>query len=125
MGGTIKHGIPTEKDADSVFAVLKDPNKIPQWSSLIKSVKKNANGTFEGSSPAGAFTFNWEIDNDKKECIMSMDYMGQKYKAILSVVEEDGEIYIIQEVPDTGLVSKDQVKMDIEFGLRKLLKIVN
>jgi uncharacterized protein YndB with AHSA1/START domain len=124
MGGTIKHGISTDKSIDKVFEVLKDPNNIPKWSSLIKSVSKNSDGTYEGTSPAGGFTFSWDCDDDKKECTMSMNYMGQKYKAILSVFEDDsGTTFISQEVPDTGLVSSDQVKMDIEFGLRKLIKL--
>ncbi len=123
MSATIKHGINCDKDVDLVFNVLKNVDLMPEWSSLIDSVKKITEEKYEATSPAGAFTFDWFVDEDNKTCKISTVYMGEKYESTFSVYSENGQTVVSQEVPDTGVVGKEQVKMDIEFVLRKLVNL--
>jgi hypothetical protein len=119
----VTESVTTDKSADAIFNVIKDPKNISKWSLLIDDLEELSPGNYTASTRMGPLKFKWEIDEGDKKCTLSANVMGTSYSAYYSVSEEGGKTVIKQDLPLNPMSTEDQIKEGIKQECQKIIEL--
>ncbi len=122
----VKAGVKSRYSVQAVYEILKEAEYIPKWSNFIKSLTPVDEETYEVKSLYDSFKMKWVCNDNEKKCTMISNLGQGENEVYFTVVSENGETWLYQDVPIFYEQMKEShIKSSIKSTLKNFLKLVN